>query len=699
MNHFPSHPLTSPAQDTNRASRPTTFPTSAFPLIAAAERPTSGSRASSARRSQLLGLGLLLLAGTAAHAKKVYYVSNTGSDSNNGTSAATPWKTIAKANTILASLGPSDQLLLQRGGTFRDDYIRCSNPNPVTAGMTADVTRPGCSGSASAPITIGAYGSNKLPNPILDAADPLSLNWTLVSGTTWEATVSGPMPAKLYVDGASSETTALLPVPNATGGYVNSATYNPYDLVSTSNGLFVRGPLAPSSGVAPTNFAGWMSLSNSFNGNTSQTFSGTNSGEQNVNATPGSWYGSGNRILVNLADGSNPNDHTFEGSSRPYGVVLFGVNYVNVQNLTIEHTIQSGIVSAAAPSLGTYFTGEHNRIINNKIWNFGSITNDTLSLGVHYNSEVAGIVVRAGGEMNPHLVQHNYIGGNYVGRMDTYFSVRNALHFAGIIATGIDGRGTSNDLVIEKNYVSTVNTRGIVYNNVGILSNTGTPLRNNGGRVSNNELVNNQGNIFFSSVNGGMVDHNRIHHSFGEGVQSGGDSLSSPSQPQTFAYNLIYHVDEAANHGQFNGFDCNGHLAGGYWNNNTVYDTYGASLTFEDGCTYPHVHNNIFDQDTLEFPAYKLVNASYLMYYVRGTGNLGPDFSNNVWVPGPQWHPFFGNHAPFNCATFFSAWPDKNSSCVKDPGFVDPDHGNFALTSASPAVSAAQSGKKAGAIQ
>jgi hypothetical protein len=43
-----------------------------------------------------------------------YYVSNSGSDLNNGTSTGTPWQTLAKVNA--QSFNPGDAIYLQRGG-------------------------------------------------------------------------------------------------------------------------------------------------------------------------------------------------------------------------------------------------------------------------------------------------------------------------------------------------------------------------------------------------------------------------------------------------------------------------------------------------------------------------------------------------------------------------------------------------------
>lgn len=641
--------------------------------------------------------GVLLFVATAAHAA-TYYVSNAGNDANSGTSPASSWKTIAKVNAKLPSLLPGDSVLLQSGSIFRDDYLRCVNPTIVKAGMSVTKTPPPCSGSSTAQLTIGSYGNASRP-PVLDGADPLSLSWTLVSKSTWQASLTGTLPGKLFVDAATAESTPLLPVPNAQGGYVSSARYAPYDEVTLNGSTYVRGPQPASSGVAPTQVGTWVSLANSYPGNTSQNFSATASGLQNVEDTPGSWYASGKTIFVHLADGSDPNTHTFEGSKRPYGVFLSGANHVTVKGLILEHMLMSGILSVASDSAGSYFTGEYNSFTGNFIWNYGSIAADSLPLTSHTNVEVAGVLVRASGEYNPHLLRGNYIGANYVGRVDTYFGLQNEIHHAGIDAAGIDGGGAANQIVIKNNYVSTVNSRGIVYNTWGLYANSGTTLLNNGGRVTGNELTNNQGNLYFTAVLGGMEDHNKIHHSFGEGVQTGGGSVSTSTQPQVHSFDTIFHLAESASLGLFNGFDCNGTFANGYWLNNTVYDVFGAAITFESGCSHPHMHSNIMDQNALRFPTYDIVNPSYLVYFVPGAGDEQPDFSNNIWVSGTNPKPFFGHNPAFTCATFFANWPDRNSSCVANPGFKNAAAGDFSLLATSVALTAGEGATTVGAIQ
>lgn len=76
---------------------------------------------------------------------KTYYVSSTkGSDSNNGEFESKPFKTLNKINEI--TLGPGDQVLLEKGSIFNDQYLHLKG-----------------SGSAGAPIKIATYGSGNRP--------------------------------------------------------------------------------------------------------------------------------------------------------------------------------------------------------------------------------------------------------------------------------------------------------------------------------------------------------------------------------------------------------------------------------------------------------------------------------------------------------------------------------------------------------
>lgn len=99
-----------------------------------------------------------------------YYVSNTGSDSANGTSTSTPWQTIAHVNA--QTFSPGDSILFQSGGTWQESLI------------------PPTSGTSGNPIVFGSYGSGA--KPIIDGSNILT-SWTQVSegGTNF---VSGGPP-------------------------------------------------------------------------------------------------------------------------------------------------------------------------------------------------------------------------------------------------------------------------------------------------------------------------------------------------------------------------------------------------------------------------------------------------------------------------------------------------------------------------
>ena len=83
-------------------------------------------------------------AGPAAAAGPTYYVSTSGSDSNNGTSTSTPWKTITKVNA--AALGTGGATLRFNGG---QNFSGCL------------VFDAGEGGTSSSPIVINSYGTGR----------------------------------------------------------------------------------------------------------------------------------------------------------------------------------------------------------------------------------------------------------------------------------------------------------------------------------------------------------------------------------------------------------------------------------------------------------------------------------------------------------------------------------------------------------
>ena len=82
-----------------------------------------------------------------------YYVASAGNDANSGTSTAAPWHSVAKVNG--ARLAAGDSVLFEGGSSF------------------AGLLRPVVSGTSTAPITFGSYGTSRanLPDGIAVASE------------------------------------------------------------------------------------------------------------------------------------------------------------------------------------------------------------------------------------------------------------------------------------------------------------------------------------------------------------------------------------------------------------------------------------------------------------------------------------------------------------------------------------------------
>jgi hypothetical protein len=99
-----------------------------------------GVRVKSARK--IILFAFLVWSGLAS-ATTYYVSSSTGNDSNNGTSSATAWQTIAHVNG--QSFQPGDSVMFKRGDVWNESLT------------------PASSGSSGNPITFDAYGSGAAP--------------------------------------------------------------------------------------------------------------------------------------------------------------------------------------------------------------------------------------------------------------------------------------------------------------------------------------------------------------------------------------------------------------------------------------------------------------------------------------------------------------------------------------------------------
>lgn len=121
---------------------------------------------------------MLLCLGQLVTNATTYYVSPSGNDANPGT-ITQPWQTMAKVNAYQSSLVAGDQVLFERGGTFRG-FITLN-----------------ASGTTGNQIVYGAYGTGAKPK-ILGS---ISLSgWTNIGGDTWTKN-AGQQIGELFLNG------------------------------------------------------------------------------------------------------------------------------------------------------------------------------------------------------------------------------------------------------------------------------------------------------------------------------------------------------------------------------------------------------------------------------------------------------------------------------------------------------------------
>lgn len=113
---------------------------------------------------------IIIMLGISAFSQTIYFVDATnGNDTNNGTSGASPWKTISKINQ--QSFIPGDKILFKRGETWKGEQLEIS----------------GYSGSETNLITFGAYPDNNEQQPIITTITEHSHTWTNQGGNIWKA--------------------------------------------------------------------------------------------------------------------------------------------------------------------------------------------------------------------------------------------------------------------------------------------------------------------------------------------------------------------------------------------------------------------------------------------------------------------------------------------------------------------------------
>ncbi|GAA3510922.1 hypothetical protein GCM10022393_25740 [Aquimarina addita] len=420
-----------------------------------------------------------------------YYVSNTGSDTNNGTSEDSPFATIQHA----VSLMQAGDTCYIRGGSYHED-----------------IDFSGISGSPGNPIIITAYPGEKV---ILDGTIPITTNWTRDQGSIFKTTISEDV-TQLFLEGAPM---TLARFPNAlvwsdemwSSGGTRRQKF--WDTQSNSNNGHVvddpsRGP-SPHLAAAGVSFNGCVAVMNFGNHRSdARLVSGHSVGSAEFDYSPtiekyktSKFYffegGKDNaeRVMLDSAqewaydestktlylwapDGQNPTGRNVHGKTQTYAIVgnastkhitIDGLNFfstafsftssdnITIQNCNFDYpTASTRALGSYATELSSQFVGsETDFCVNNVLFNCAFRYSDGRALLGSYIENM---------RVENNLFYHtNYScidaswGVNLANSRDLLFS-RNTIEVAGpslTLTTGQYGPDNgSRPQILEYNYLT-----------------------------------------------------------------------------------------------------------------------------------------------------------------------------------------------------------------------------------------------------
>lgn len=339
-----------------------------------------------------------------------YYIDNSGSDSNNGLSPGTAWKTIAKINSSTFAAG--DSILLNRNGTWNEKL------NVPSSGTAANPIVISYYGTGNKPLITGLQTQTGFTNVgnIWSATATnatLTLNTVLINGTL---KAKGRFPNTGYniFNSASGSptnqitTATLTGTPNYTGGEV---------VVRPLHWILDKGTITSQAG-AVLNFTALSHTNNGGNGYFIQNIA-------SVLDTLGEWCIDGSKLLSIYATSSptvqistidtlvylRKKDHiTFDGinfqGGNVYDIRSDTSNYLTIKNCLFNYTGKDAISGtfskflviqldsiqnswSNAVSFGGFAANSSDSAIidNNYIKNTGNVA----GMGANSNSTCGGI--------------------------------------------------------------------------------------------------------------------------------------------------------------------------------------------------------------------------------------------------------------------------------------------------------------------
>ncbi|WP_460801949.1 right-handed parallel beta-helix repeat-containing protein [Microbacterium sp. GXF6406] len=404
-----------------------------------------------------------------AAATTTYYVAADGDDNASGTSAQTPWRTLAKVSAT--TLGPGTAVLFRAGDTF-----------------TGVLNLRG-SGTASAPITIGKYGQGARPVLHGAGAVPATIHITETSHLLInELEITNTAASRAYRSGilitAPAAGLANISLRKLT---IRDITGDPY----TGQGNF---PAAACGGIGVTS-AGEKVV----DGLLIQDVTITNVDDHGIRTTATTQTARGTNYVFRYVDVVNAGGN---------GIVMANVTGALVEGSTVR---DSGGRSIACAGIWPVYS-ENVVIQNNGVWNQDTLLSDGFSYNCDWQNTNA-------------IFQYNYSNGSKKGFFQSFFQSTAVVRYnvsqddySGFALYGASGIHIYNNTVYLKNGTDGQVMRS--FNDQGR-----TPSNN---RLTNNIIVN-RGSGGFTSP-GVSYDYNLFAGNQGSGEPTGNGNFRGDPQ-------------------------------------------------------------------------------------------------------------------------------------------------------------------------
>ncbi|SDP13893.1 Carbohydrate binding domain-containing protein [Paenibacillus sp. yr247] len=479
------------------------------------------------------------LASTVKAAGNTYYVDTNGSDTNNGTSFSTPFRTIQQA----ANVATGGDTVYIRGGTYRETVT------PVNSGTSGN------------PITYQNYNGET----VVMSGNDLVTGWTLDSGNIYKAPMAWSLGAgnQVFVDGVMmdearwpNQTGTMLNPTRATAGAGTDTTH----VVDTSlpgGGNFWNGAT-----IWITGGSAWIAMTSTITAYDSVskklTFDPlklTNNSAYNpksgnkyyltgikdaLDTQNEWWYDTANSELYLWAPGGgDPSSSTVEAKSRMNAFDLSGKAYITINGI---RTVASTIVMDSNTNHVVLDGMVSKYISHNKL---NTAANEQTNLGINLdgsyneirNSELAyssGSLVTVKGAYNNVINSYIHDGG-YVPDWDGLVNLRganslishNTVSDAGRVTVYFSSPMSANDIQYNNIY-----NAGWMTDDLGMLygpNNDGQNTEIHHNFVHDNKATNTKPGIYLDNYTNNFIIHHNVMWN------NSGLQLNIPSN-----YNLVY---------------------------------------------------------------------------------------------------------------------------------------------------------------